>query len=606
MDFIKGLVTRYLKHFTYFWRMLGYRILITVAMSMLVGVLDGFGLAMFLPLLEMVSGAEEGASEGLGGLSFLIDGFEAMGVQINLISVLIIITVFFALKGLANFSQRYYAVIVQQFYIRALRLTNANYLANFKFQEFVNSDIGRIQNTMTLEVGRVATAYKQYVLTIQSWALLVVYIGMAITTNPQFAIMVAIGGGFSNLLYKQIYKRTTATSRKITKGNHSFQGQLIQKVSFFKYLKATGFIWNYNDRLKTTIERIEHYNRTIGLYNSILAASREPIVIMVICGVILVQVQLFGSNLGGIILSLLFFYRALNYLTILQNSWNAFLNVSGSLENMKSFTAELKAGQEPKKEKQLSEPVRQLNIDHLGFLYGEQVILKDVKLELKNNETVAFIGESGSGKTTLVNLLCGLLEPKSGSVKVNGTPLKDLEKISFQKRIGYITQEPVVFSDSIFNNITLWAEDSAENRKRFWEAVDKASLRTYIEQLPDKENSALGNNGIQISGGQKQRISIARELYKDVDVLVMDEATSALDGETEKLIQKSIEALAGQYLIVIIAHRLSTIRHADQIVILNKGEVISKGNHDQLMQQSSVYRGMVALNESHSIEKSAE
>lgn len=585
--------------------MLGYRILLTVGLSMLVGVLDGFGLAMFLPLLEMVSGAE-GGSEGLGGLSFLIDGFEAVGISINLLSVLIIISVFFTLKGLANFAQRYYAVIVQQFYIRTLRLTNANYLANLSFQEFVNSDVGRIQNTMTLEVGRVAMAYKQYVLTIQSLALLVVYIAMAISTNPQFAIMVAIGGGLSNLLYKQIYKRTTATSRKITQGNHDFQGQLIQKVSFFKYLKATGLVHRYNGRLKKTIERIENYNRTIGFYNSVLAASREPLVILVICGVILAQVKLFGSNLGGIILSLLFFYRALNYLTILQNSWNAFLNVSGSLENMKSFTAELKSGQEEVRDQKMEQPVQRLELENLGFSYGHQTILKEVNLDLNNHETLAFIGESGSGKTTLVNLMCGLLEPVEGKVLINGMPLKAIDKVSFQKRIGYITQEPVVFSDSIFNNITLWAEKTEENVKRFWEAVDKASLRSYIEHLEGKEESSLGNNGIQISGGQKQRISIARELYKDVDLLVMDEATSALDGETEKLIQKSIEALKGQYLIVIIAHRLSTVRHADKIVILNKGEIVAQGDHEHLMSTSKVYRDMVALNESHSIEKSSE
>src|SRR5690554_5091930 len=213
------------------------------------------------------------------------------------------------------------------------------------------------------------------------------------------------------------------------------------------------------------------------------------------------------------------------------------------------------------------------------------------------NQSVAFVGESGSGKTTLVNLISGLLKPNKGQVKIDGTNLDELKKSSYQSRIGYIAQEPVIFNDTIFNNVTFWAEPTEENKTKFYEAITKASIAEFIGTLKNKENTLLGNNGINLSGGQKQRISIARELYKDIDILILDEATSALDSETEKEIQTNIDALKGNYTILIIAHRLSTIKNTDMVYLMDKGKIVGQGNFAQLAQNSERFRKMVELQE---------
>ena len=180
---------------------------------------------------------------------------------------------------------------------------------------------------------------------------------------------------------------------------------------------------------------------------------------------------------------------------------------------------------------------------------------------------------------------------------IDDTSRRELNTASFQKRIGYITQDPVIFTDTVFNNITLWAERTEENMSRFKKAVEKAAISGFVEDLLHKEDTLLGNNGINLSGGQKQRISIARELYKDIDILIMDEATSALDSETEKAIQDNIEALRGQYTILIVAHRLSTIKNADRIVLMNNGEVEQTGTYQQLTDTAPLFKRMVALQE---------
>ena len=172
-----------------------------------------------------------------------------------------------------------------------------------------------------------------------------------------------------------------------------------------------------------------------------------------------------------------------------------------------------------------------------------------------------------------MNLMSGLLRPKSGQIVVDGTDLADWDLRALQSRIGYITQEPVIFDDTVFHNVTFWAERTPAEEDRVWKALERASIADFVRELPDGLDTRLGQNGISLSGGQKQRISIARELYKEVDFLFMDEATSALDSETESTIQQQIDRLQGQYTIVIIAHRLSTIRNADRVVVLKQGRI---------------------------------
>ena len=591
------MLKKYLTNFNYFYSQLKYRVFISLGLSLIVGVLDGFGLAMFIPLLQMVDKDAKPDSENFGGMKFLIEGLDKMGFGLTLQSVLMTILFFFILKGIMKFAQGYYNVITQQLFIKKLRIDYVRKLGNFQFKSFANIDSGMVQNTLSGEVGRVSTAFKTYFSAVQAGILVGVYLVLAMVTNFQFAVLVAIGGGISNLLYNRIYKKTKETSKKITKGGHAYQGLIIQKVAFFKYLKATGLMGKFFDKLKDSIEYIESSNKKIGFYNSLVVAVREPMVITVVVLIILVQVNIFSESIGAIVLSLLFFYRSLNALVELQNQWNNFLNVTGSLHNMIEFGKTLDDEQESNGSKEFKHLHEGIEFRDVSFSYGGTPVLSHVNLQVKSRSTVAFIGESGSGKTTLVNLIAGLYKTDKGEVFLDDIPINELEKLSYHSRIGYITQEPVIFSDSIFNNITQWAPKTPQNIQKFWEALEKASIDEFISSLPNQEECLLGNNGIQVSGGQKQRLSIARELYKDIDILIMDEATSALDSETERIIKENIDSLKGQYTMIIVAHRLSTIKAADEIFLLDKGEIVASGDYKSLIEKSDQVRKMVQLQE---------
>jgi subfamily B ATP-binding cassette protein MsbA len=182
-----------------------------------------------------------------------------------------------------------------------------------------------------------------------------------------------------------------------------------------------------------------------------------------------------------------------------------------------------------------------------------------------------------------------------GQMSIDGINREDLDIKTYQQKIGYITQDPVIFNDTVFNNVSFWSDPTIENKKRFENALTKASLYDYIQGLPEKEHTILGHNGINLSGGQKQRISIARELFKEIDILILDEATSALDSETEKIIQENIDHLKGQYTILIVAHRLSTIRNATRIVLMRDGEIAQIGNFQELSKSVPHFKRMVEL-----------
>src|SRR5690606_27059476 len=211
------------------------------------------------------------------------------------------------------------------------------------------------------------------------------------------------------------------------------------------------------------------------------------------------------------------------------------------------------------------------------------------------NETIAFVGESGSGKTTIINLIISLLTPNKGNILIDGVDSGTIQKESYRRRIGYICQDPVIFNDTIFNNVTMWDSPTEANHIRFKKVMEQTSLTKFIAELSAQENTLLGNNGINISGGQKQRISIARELYKDVDILVLDEATSALDSETEKNIQDQINELQGKLTILIVAHRLSTIRNANKVVMLEQGQIVDINSFEGLQDTSPRFKQMVSL-----------
>jgi subfamily B ATP-binding cassette protein MsbA len=430
---------------------------------------------------------------------------------------------------------------------------------------------------------------------LQHIIMLLVYVGLASLANPRFAVMVGIGGMLSNFAFRRIYMATKTASQKLTAEMHKFQGFLIQSVANFKYLKATGLIAKYKNKVEDSIVAVERHQRKTGTMNAMASALREPIIMLIVVAAILLQALVFEERLGLIVLSLLFLYRGLSSLVAAQNSYNTFLGRSGAIDNMEAFSKELAADQETTGGSLYHGLDRGVKLNHLGYTYADKPVIKNLNLTIPHKHTLGIVGASGTGKTTLVNILCGTLKVERGMLTINGTDVNDLDTNSYRTKIGYVTQEAQIFSDTIYNNVSFWEPLTDEVKDRVHAALKLAHADEFVQALPQGGNTKIGINGVNLSGGQRQRISIARELYREVDLLILDEATSALDSKSEKRIQENIDSLAGRYTMLVIAHRLSTMRQADKILFLHDDGHYKTGTFASLMITSDTFREMVSL-----------
>ncbi|MDQ3534604.1 MAG: ATP-binding cassette domain-containing protein [Bacteroidota bacterium] len=429
----------------------------------------------------------------------------------------------------------------------------------------------------------------------QGLVMVITYISLAFLANYKFTFLVVGSSLLTNIFYRSLHKKIKLASYEISRTGHNLNAYMIEMIHYFKYLKSTNYLTSYSKKVKSIINIRQDINRKTGLYSAISTSIREPIIVLIVSLVIFIQLNLIGGSLGSIILSLLLFYRGLNYLLTIQKEWQSFILNSGAIQNVCEVSERMQELKEPGGNRKFEVINEKIILKNINLSYGNVKVLKNIEIFIPKKTTIALVGASGSGKTTLVNIISGLLKPDEGDVYIDNLSLQEYNLNTYRNKIGYISQEPVVFNDTIFNNITFWAEKNAENIKHFKEVIELASLKEFIDDLENKEDTYLGDHGILISGGQRQRISIARELFKNPEILILDEATSALDSETEKLIQENLDNLHGSYTMIVIAHRLSTIKKADIIYLMDKGEILDEGSYNDLLRSSKKFKHLVTL-----------
>lgn len=236
-----------------------------------------------------------------------------------------------------------------------------------------------------------------------------------------------------------------------------------------------------------------------------------------------------------------------------------------------------------------------IELEHVSFSYDKRKIIDDVSLSIPQRTTTAIVGPSGGGKSTLCNLIARFWDVDAGRVTLGGVDVKEYSMNSLMSNFSFVFQTVYLFADTIENNIKFGRQDATH--EEVVEAAKKACCHDFISQLPDGYNTVIGEGGSSLSGGQKQRISIARAIMKDAPIVILDEATANVDPENEKELMDAVAALTKEKTIIMIAHRLKTVRHADRIVVVDKGRIVQQGTHEQLMQQEGIYRRFVDARE---------
>lgn len=234
-----------------------------------------------------------------------------------------------------------------------------------------------------------------------------------------------------------------------------------------------------------------------------------------------------------------------------------------------------------------------VSVENISFAYDEETVLKNFSIEVPKGQTIALVGQSGSGKSTIANLVTRFYDVQEGAIKVDGTDIRQLTKKSLRSLLGLVTQDAILFNDSIRGNISLGKEHSTD--EEIIDALKIANAWEFVKDLPKGLDTNIGDSGNKLSGGQKQRLSIARAVLKNPPIMILDEATSALDTESERLVQQALENMMKNRTSIVIAHRLSTIQNADNIVVMQKGQIVEQGKHQELLDKKGTYHKLVEM-----------
>ena len=417
-------------------------------------------------------------------------------------------------------------------------------------------------------------------------------------TSPKLTlysmILIPLSGGIISYIAKRLKRRARLTQDTLGRISNVIE----ESLSGMRIIKAFSAKRYITDKFKGEISNYSRHNYRMASRFNLASPISEFLGVFVVCMIILIggsMVLSEGSSLTGakFMVFLAFFSQVLTPAKAISNSLTTINRGLASGERI----FELMDSQTKINEKPGARDINSFNeairFENVTFGYEEKLVLKNINLEIPKGKIIALVGPSGGGKSTLVDLVPRFYDPKSGVITIDGVDLRDCTISGVRGLMGIVTQESILFNDTIFNNIAFGKPDATNEEVKAAAKVAHADI--FIEQFDEGYETLIGERGTKLSGGQRQRLSIARAVLKNPPVLILDEATSALDSESEKYVQDAIENIMQNRTAIIIAHRLSTIQNADKIVVIKDGEIIQEGTHATLMKAGGLYKKLIEM-----------
>lgn len=586
----KNLVA-YIKLFSNY---LGARMYLIFALSFFATFFEGIGFFLLAPLMQNLEQSSagnfsSGNDSSLGNISSYLNN---LGITDSPVGILALIACTFLLKAFFVFgSHSYYAKMRSKLVFDLKDLLFSNY-CTMSYGYYVSRDTGYFTNVINTQIDQTLVAFKALVQVCVHILNAIIYITAALVVAWSFGLTAVCASIVLLYASRRINGYILKLSRLTAGESGNLSKLLIQALQYYKYLKISAQVPLLQNAVRKSIDNLSRYEFKRALAAAFTNSIQEPIAIFIILIIVICQVYYFKHPLAPIMVSILMLYRGLNSIMSVQSKWQGTLENIGSLEVVHKELLAQRINKSLDGDLEIKSFSKSIRLANVSFSYSRsgKCEISDVDLEIKAKAITAIIGQSGSGKSTLVDLISLLLTPTRGEIYIDGILATKIYQASWGKQIGYVSQDIVIFNDSIANNICMHTggvECNGDLMERVVEASREAHLLEFIQSLPDGFQTSVGDRGLLLSGGQRQRLSIARELFRKPSILILDEATSALDSESENAIQSSIDELKGKITVLIIAHRLSTIRNADAVIILDAGQVKEAGPFPILRKQQN-------------------
>ncbi|WP_226038127.1 ABC transporter ATP-binding protein [Aquibacillus saliphilus] len=579
-----------MQHILYFLKQIhaysGKILYINMFAMMGISLLEGVGILLLVPMIS-ISGIVDlgtGAIPIVGNLFSFLEGIPS---SIALPSILAVYVLIVISQNVMNRQISVKNTIIQQGFLRHVRIETYSSLLRSNWDFYIKKRKSDLINLLTSEIARASAGTNSFLQFVASLVFTVIQIGLAFVLSPNITVFVLLCGLMLIFFNRKFLARSLELGNKNYELGRNYLAGITDQMNGIKDIKSNTLEESRLDWFSSITKRIQteqvEYTKlrsTSQLYYKVASA-------ILIAGFIFIAINMFSAQAGQLMLVIVIFSRLWPRVAGIQASLEQIATMLPAFKAVKALQQECRVSQEftSKSDKSIKplEIKKGIFCENISFKYNqdtEKYALNNVNLSIPSNQMTAFVGKSGAGKSTLIDLLMGLNQPQKGRVLIDDALLTSDNLVALRKSISYVAQEPFLFNTSIKENLTLVVPDATE--EQLWSALEFSSAAEFVSKLPDGLDSLIGDRGVKLSGGERQRLVLARAILRSPSILVLDEATSALDTDNEAKIQEALERLKGKMTIIVIAHRLSTIRNADQVVVLDQGEIIQTGEFAQL------------------------
>lgn len=561
------------------------KIIIMTILGFLSGILEGVGINIVIPLFALIIKNQSGDSNFITEAVQKI--FSFFGLTFGIKYLLIAICALFIFKAIIALVVSYIRVKVAADYEARERNALFSLFLKTKWPFLLNQKLGHLETLLMTNVHYGSIALEHFCNVLIIFVGLLVYLFVAFNVSFIVTAFTFLLGAILFVFFKPFFKSTKVSSKDIEEINKKIAHYVGENILGLKTIKITSTNQSVADKGSYYFKELKKLSIKMGFVRSVGGILIQPVGLIFVSIIFAFSYKTDNFSLGAMAVIVYLIQRIFTYFQSIQASLGIVAELSSYLQALNDIKENIKSNLEVNNGLNNFIFQESLKFKNVNFSYGEKNILHNVNFMIHKGEMVGLVGPSGAGKTTVTDILLRLFKPNDGEITLDNKNINEIDINEWREKVGYVSQDIFLMNDTISNNIKFY--NNLISDEDVIQVAKMANIFDFIEQLPKKFETVIGERGVLLSVGQRQRIVIARVLARKPDFLIMDEATSALDNESELQIQKVIENLKGKITVLVIAHRLSTVIHSDKLIVLENGQVIEEGSPKDLLANQDSY-----------------